>query len=231
MKHQSRSMKIIENDWADNDSVDITGVTRLKHADLWDAAKKLRTMQYGGQSALGRRLGVNASEIGTWINLKGCPPCKPTKAWTEQRLRKLECDLMELTGKALEELFPDSLRKNAEFLAAPKTCERRFSLQQLALANYAEATTQRLLSASMPSRQSEKADASGMIQEAMKCLSLRERQVIEMRYGMNGSSVMTYKEIGESLGVTGGRVQQIENKATWKLRRPEVADRLALAIE
>jgi len=231
MKHESRSMKIIESDWADNDSVDITGVTRLKHAELWDAAKKLRTLQYGGQSALGRRLGVGASEIGAWINLKGCPPRKPTKAWTEERLRKLECDLMELTGKTLEELFPDSLRKNAEFLAAPKTCERRFCLQQLALANYALATTERLLSASMPSRQSEKADAFGMIQEAMKCLSLRERQVIEMRYGMNGSSVMTYKEIGESLGVTGGRVQQIENQATWKLRRPQVAERLALAID
>ena len=138
---------------------------------------------------------------------------------------------MELTGKALEELFPDSLRKNAEFLAAPKTCERRFSLQQLALANYAAATTERLVAASMPSIESEKADASGVIEEAMKCLSLRERQVIEMRYGMNGSPVMTYREIGEALDVTGGRVQQIEKQATWKLRRPQVAERLALAIE
>ena len=231
MRHESRSIKIVESNWADNDSVDITGVTRLKHADLWDAAKKLCTSHYGGQCALGRRLGVGASEIGQWINLKACPPRKPTKAWTEDRLHKLECDLAELTGKTLEQLFPDSLRKNAEFLAAPKTCERRFSLQQLALANYAAATTERLVAASMPSIESETVDVSGVIQEAIKCLSLRERQVIEMRYGMNGSPVMTYKEVGESLGVTGARVRQIQANATWKLGRSHVAERLALAIE
>lgn len=231
MRQESRSMKIIESESADSDSVDITGVTRLKHADLWDAAKKLSTPRYGGQSSLGRRLGVHASEIGEWINLKACPPRKPTKAWTEDRLHKLECDLAELTGKTLEELFPDSLRNNAEFLAATKTCERRFSVQEFALANYASATRDRLVAASIPSIESDKADVSGVIQEAIRCLSCRERQVMEMRYGMNGSAVMTYREIGRVLGVTKDRVRQIEAKATWKLRRPHVAERLALAIE
>lgn len=46
----------------------------------------------------------------------------------------------------------------------------------------------------------------------------RERQVLTMRFGLNGTPQMTLEEVGESLGCTRERVRQIQNKAIRKLK-------------
>ena len=51
-------------------------------------------------------------------------------------------------------------------------------------------------------------------------LSQRERQVIEMRYCLNGQSRKTLQQIGGVLGVCRERVRQIEKKALRKLKHP-----------
>ena len=63
----------------EEDGIDVTAVTKLKHADLYAAAKSV-----GSQSALAKHLGISAQELGRWCNLKGCPPNEPTKIWTEE---------------------------------------------------------------------------------------------------------------------------------------------------
>lgn len=56
------------------------------------------------------------------------------------------------------------------------------------------------------------------VSELLDTLSDRERQVIRMRYGLDGGKIVTLEEIGEQLGVTRERVRQIEARAMEKLR-------------
>ena len=49
-------------------------------------------------------------------------------------------------------------------------------------------------------------------------LSDKERDIIELRYGLSGSKPMSLKEIGEKYSLTKERIRQIEKRALEKLR-------------
>ncbi len=51
-------------------------------------------------------------------------------------------------------------------------------------------------------------------------LSLRERQILELRYGLNDGEPKTLEEISALLGITRERARQIESRALRKLRHP-----------
>jgi RNA polymerase primary sigma factor len=58
------------------------------------------------------------------------------------------------------------------------------------------------------------------ISDVLGFLSDREREVLEMRFGLNDGKDHTLEEVGKSFGVTRERIRQIEAKALRKLRHP-----------
>ena len=58
------------------------------------------------------------------------------------------------------------------------------------------------------------------ISNALGILSDREREVLEMRYGLIDGEDHTLEEVGKQFGVTRERIRQIESKALRKLRHP-----------
>ncbi|MBC7882733.1 MAG: RNA polymerase sigma factor, RpoD/SigA family [Anaerolineae bacterium] len=58
------------------------------------------------------------------------------------------------------------------------------------------------------------------VQELLGDLTLRERDVITMRYGLLDGRVYSLSEIGRALNLSRERVRQIESKALQKLRQP-----------
>ena len=57
------------------------------------------------------------------------------------------------------------------------------------------------------------------VQRALGALPDRERQVIELRYGLSGTEPRTLEEVGRTFGVTRERIRQIENNTLKKLQR------------
>ena len=57
------------------------------------------------------------------------------------------------------------------------------------------------------------------VEEALNMLTEREREVIIMRFGLNGGNPCTLEEVGRKLNVTRERIRQIESKAIKKLQR------------
>jgi RNA polymerase primary sigma factor len=55
------------------------------------------------------------------------------------------------------------------------------------------------------------------IENALASLPARERRVIELRYGLDGSQPCTLEEVGKAFGVTRERIRQIENNTLKKL--------------
>jgi len=53
--------------------------------------------------------------------------------------------------------------------------------------------------------------------EALEGLQDRMREVIELRYGLDGSQPCTLEEVGQAFGVTRERIRQIENNTLKKL--------------
>lgn len=63
---------------------------------------------------------------------------------------------------------------------------------------------------------------SDAIHDALKCLTERERFVIEERYGLRDGDAKTLEMVGVELGVTRERVRQIQQHALRKLKRPKI---------
>ncbi|MFW5942603.1 MAG: RNA polymerase sigma factor RpoD [Chloroflexota bacterium] len=58
------------------------------------------------------------------------------------------------------------------------------------------------------------------IRQVLGFLTDREREVLEMRFGLNDGKDHTLEEVGKRFGVTRERIRQIEAKALRKLRHP-----------
>jgi len=64
------------------------------------------------------------------------------------------------------------------------------------------------------------------VQRALASLPAREREVIELRYGLNGHEPLTLEQVGDAFGVTRERIRQIENNTLKKLKALPEAQRL-----
>jgi RNA polymerase primary sigma factor len=56
------------------------------------------------------------------------------------------------------------------------------------------------------------------VTRVLACLPRREREVIEMRYGITGGRSRTLEEVGRAFNITRERVRQIENRTLKKLQ-------------
>ncbi len=62
-------------------------------------------------------------------------------------------------------------------------------------------------------------DEAGRVRRLVASLGPRERAVLVLRYGLQGSPPLTLREVGGKLGISRERVRQIEHRALLQLRR------------
>ncbi len=75
-------------------------------------------------------------------------------------------------------------------------------------------------------KQEKDAGLKQRIEEVLKMLTYREREILKFRYGIGDSHTYTLEEVGKMFMVTRERVRQIEAKAISKLQHPVRARKL-----
>jgi RNA polymerase primary sigma factor len=71
-----------------------------------------------------------------------------------------------------------------------------------------------------PAEQASRHALKDQMNDILSGLTARERQVLEMRFGLKDGTARTLEEVGQEFGVTRERIRQIEAKALRKLRHP-----------
>lgn len=69
------------------------------------------------------------------------------------------------------------------------------------------------------------------LDEVLETLTLREKRVLELRFGLEDGRSRTLEEVGQHFGVTRERIRQIEAKALRKLRHPSRSKKLKDFLE
>ena len=71
----------------------------------------------------------------------------------------------------------------------------------------------------------EQQEERALIRKAVAALEPREREIIELRFGLGGHDELTQKEVAEKLGISQSYISRLEKKIIDKLRL-EIADKL-----
>jgi RNA polymerase primary sigma factor len=77
-----------------------------------------------------------------------------------------------------------------------------------------------------PDQESSRRIIADQVKEILNDLPLKEKQILEMRHGLNDGITHTLEEVGKVFGVTRERIRQIEAKAHEKIRQHEKINRL-----
>lgn len=190
--------------------VNVTIKAAMRHGDLHLAAKKV-----GSLIALAKHLDVPYRTVGDWYRYRSCPPAQSRLPdWPQVRIDGLEKKLFDLTGKLLDELFPNEVR-NTAFLGLEKTFESTKEVEAgrlIAMANKVRGIEHREPDVVEQKELSEAVNAS------LGSLSFREREVLKLRFGLGGQEPMTLEEVAFVFKFTRERVRQIESKAMRKLK-------------
>jgi len=147
--------------------------------------------KYESVAAFARALGRNGQSVNNLVTMKEKP--FKTKGWTD-----LALDVAAFLRKDPEELWPEYMR---EVQLQRSTAELSADLKEV----------QAIQNSNSPEKQIAQLDAVKILAEG---LTPRELKVIQHRF-LEGLSL---EETGKIIGVSGGRLSQIEIKALRKMR-------------
>jgi RNA polymerase nonessential primary-like sigma factor len=75
----------------------------------------------------------------------------------------------------------------------------------------------------MPEEVAIQREKSEALRQMFECLSPREKQILVLRFGLDGEKPMSRSEVGEFLGIGKKEAYKIERQGLYKLRRTTAA--------
>jgi RNA polymerase sigma factor (sigma-70 family) len=160
---------------------------------------------------LARLVGVSSSAISSYERLRALPPLATAKK------------LASVLGKKVSELFPKQLRQYAREINR----ERRgheVSNSYFPLIRKEEEIPQS--ENYSPESIAQQNHLRRRLEEVLKTLPYREREIIKSRFDLGEGYSYTLKELGSIFKITKERVRQLEVRAIERLRKKVRSDRL-----
>ena len=221
--------KKYSHDLEEDDLYQIACEGFIKGCKKFDYSKGAKLLTYTGWWVI-QSLRRKIEEEGFKVKL-------PTHVWNEiTKIRKLEAQnpdtniedllkqenikkdrylkLKELEKNYLSQLFLDSTINNTEGVTL---------IDSLSDENYEVFSSQKPEHIDKTTDQELLKEA---LEEVLKELSPRERDIIRLRFGFDDKRQRTLEEIGQLFNVTRERIRQVEAKALKKLRKPDRIKRL-----
>ena len=182
--------------------------------------------KYGSQEKAAIALGIKPRAFAYLINFKALPIVKddmirhrkegPHKFVGVEVPNDFKQIIKEECGVSFNTVFPDLPEDVFKSLARHRVYDRQMSL--LELENLEEAAR---LEYSPPIDPLESEELKQRIQEVLKTLPRREREILELRFGLNDSIGYTLEKIAHIYRITREQVRRIEAKAIRKLQNPD----------
>jgi RNA polymerase primary sigma factor len=142
--------------------------------------------------------------------------------------REIERVQAEFTVKNRREPTAEEIAPRLNIAAAEVRSILAFSRQPVSLAgNYTGGEEDSFINiladpqAACPAEEADRRLLKERVAELLRCLSPRDREVIELRYGLRDGCPRTLDEVAHVYGVTRERIRQIEARGLQKLRQPE----------
>ena len=82
-----------------------------------------------------------------------------------------------------------------------------------------------------PYEETAKHNQAEELQKVLETLNPKEREVLKLRFGLDGNGIRTFTEIGQMFNLLRTSIQQIEAKALRKLRHPSKITQLEGLLE
>lgn len=180
----------------------VRGELRLKNALLVNARK---------------RLGMTQTAFAATVGMHGVHYCNI------ENLRVFPSELLQeriaaVAGHPVDALFPAELRAVAKAHEQPRVAEVAVEPRRL-LAVMGRNAQALAPPADDPEHRLNGSNIAAAMQDAVAGLTLRERLLVSMRFGLNGDEPMTVQGIGDALGMSHANARYIEISALRKLRR------------
>ncbi len=161
------------------------------------------------QSDFARAIGMGATIVGSWFNLKDFPR-------TEKTMKRV----VDMIGMLPEDIFPEFIR-DEKFL---KTAKCMTVYKEMDVLSIQDVSPKMIAFDMNPGF-----EMKDMVQKALATLTSREEEALKMRYGIDPYGEHTLEEIGEKMRITRERVRQLILKGTSKLKHDPSRRRILIS--
>ena len=175
-----------------------------RHGELWRLSKKM-----GSQTALANHLGVHQSEMCAWVNLRRYP--------AESTWERILDKFLLLSSQSYDDLWPAEVRAAIKGgkIGQQIEMERDIGLLQIAAA-FKERNLLPAPDDAMIAEEDKQEDVAAL-NEVLRTLTYREREVLKLRRGIPAGATYTLEETGRIFKISKERIRQIESRAMRKL--------------
>lgn len=181
----------------------------------------------GSIKAAAQLVGVSQNLFGKWLSFRSCPSGAHFHRFPK-KYTQVVIALERETGRSIYDIFPELPPGAKEMLTRKRVVTNEVSMVQLTKAieqSQATYTIEAIGSNGVG------VDARENIEQVLKSLTYREREIVCLRYGLHDGCCYTLREVAERLCLSADRVRQLEMKAIWKLQQPHRASQLVSHLE
>lgn len=200
----------------------ITIRSQPKHGILYAAVS-----QHGSMKALAKFLGISVTAVCWWVNLRNYPrrAFNSPSVFQRARERKQYDTILAKIDTSLDDCWPPEVRQFIDNTAELKSLIFE-QTQEVPMERLTGPIMQRLTVDGGAERQMETKELQERMQQVLKTLSYREREIIKLRYGLDNGPTYTLEEVGHIFKLNKERIRQIEAKAMCKLQQPSRSEEL-----